>query len=136
MISKTAIHASLALALMARLRPGEYAGAAHIAEATGAPQNYLGKLLKTLATEGLLVSQKGFGGGFRLAREAKRISLYDVVEPIDHLSRWGDCLLGGGRCKPGSPCAVHHRWKKVREEYLQFLRQTTIADLADKKVAL
>jgi len=130
MISKTAIHAAQALTVLARLQPGEFAGAVNIAREIGAPQNYLGKLLKILAEDGILESQKGFGGGFRLAREPKKISLYDVVEPIENISRWSECLLRGGTCSPGHPCAVHTRWKKVREEYLQFLRQTTIADLA------
>ncbi|MEW6050609.1 MAG: Rrf2 family transcriptional regulator [Candidatus Zixiibacteriota bacterium] len=136
MISKTGINAALALALMARLAPGEYAGAAHIAREIGAPQNYLGKLLKMLAGQGLVESQKGFGGGFRLARSPKKISLYDVVEPIDRVSRWGDCFLGRKRCRDDSPCAVHHRWAVIRRSYLEFLNETTIEDLADKKVTL
>jgi Rrf2 family transcriptional regulator, iron-sulfur cluster assembly transcription factor len=136
MISKTGIHAALALALMSKLSNGEYAGASNIAREIGAPQNYLGKLLKLLAQEGLVESQKGFGGGFRLARPAGKITLYDVVEPVDHVSRWGSCFLGGGKCNEGDPCAVHHRWKAVRESYLAFLRDTTIADLASGKAVL
>lgn len=136
MISKTGIHAALALTLMAQIKPGEFAGTARIAKEIGAPQNYLGKLLKTLAGEGLLESQKGFGGGFRLARKPSQISLYDIVEPIDKVSRWSGCFMGRGACAPDNPCAVHNRWKKVREEYLQFLQQTTLEDLAEKKVEI
>lgn len=136
MISKTGIHAMLALALMARLKPREYAGTAHIAKVIGAPQNYLGKLLNTLSSEGLLESQKGFGGGFRLARPAQKITLYDVVEPIDKVSRWDGCFLGRGACSPTDPCAVHHRWKSVRESYMSFLKETSIEDLAEKRVSL
>jgi Rrf2 family protein len=136
MISKTGINAALALALMARLSPGEYAGAAAIAKEIGAPQNYLGKLLKVLAGEGLVESQKGYGGGFRLARSPKKISLYDVVEPIDKVSRWGDCFLGRRRCREDAPCAVHHNWASVRRQYLEFLKGTSIEDLAEKKVNL
>jgi Rrf2 family transcriptional regulator, iron-sulfur cluster assembly transcription factor len=136
MISKTGVHAMLALALMAQLKPGEYAGTVHIAKEIGAPQNYLGKLLAILAGEGLLISQKGFGGGFRLAHEARQISLYDVVEPIDKVSRWSGCFLGRGVCDANHPCAVHDRWKAVREEYLRFLKETTIEDLTEKRVGI
>jgi Rrf2 family protein len=117
------------MAALARLPEGAYAGAAHIAREIGAPQNYLGKLLQTLAQEGLVRSQKGLGGGFRLARPAAAISLRDVVEPIEHLSRWSGCILGRPECSEASPCAIHHRWKKVRNAYLQMLERTTIADL-------
>lgn len=136
MISKTGIHATLALALLAQLGPGEFAGASQIAKEVGAPPNYLGKLLKQLAEAGLLESQKGFGGGFRLAMSAGKITLYDIVEPLDKVSKWNGCFLGRAKCSEKSPCAVHHRWSKIREGYLKFLKETTIAELAQNKVTL
>ncbi len=129
MISRTAVHALRALAALAELPPGAYAGAAEIAEQIGAPRNYLGKLLKTLADAGLVESQKGKGGGFRLARQPEEISILDLVEPIDRVSRWSGCFLGGSRCSDNAPCAVHERWGKVRDLYLRFLGSTTLADL-------
>ncbi len=130
MISKSAVHAVNALAALAGLAPGAYLGTAEVAEHIDAPPNYLGKLLKTLAEHGLLDSQKGKGGGFRLARPPEDISLYDVMEPIEHVSRWDGCFLGQSRCSADAPCAMHSRWREVRDTYLQFLRQTTLADVA------
>lgn len=130
MITKTGVHATLALAFLAKLEPGAFAGASQIAEEVGAPPNYLGKLLKQLAETGLLESQKGFGGGFRLSRPAKKITMYDVLEPIERVSRWNGCFLGRSRCSEKSPCSVHDRWSKIRGEYLSFLKETTIAEVA------
>jgi Rrf2 family transcriptional regulator, iron-sulfur cluster assembly transcription factor len=129
MITKTAMHAVRALVALARLPEGGYAGAAKIAQEIGAPQNYLGKLLQTLAHEGLVQSQKGLGGGFCLARPPRRITLFDVVEPIESVSRWAGCMIGRPVCSEEAPCAIHERWKKVRSAYLDLLKQTTIADL-------
>jgi Rrf2 family protein len=103
-----------------------------IAKEIGAPQNYLGKLLQALAREGLVESQKGLGGGFRLARDARQISLIDVVEPLEHVSRWSGCILGRSECADANPCAIHNRWKTVRDAYLHMLRRTTIAELVAK----
>lgn len=136
MISKTGRNAAQALTFLAKLPPQEYAGAARIAGEINAPRNYLGKLLKNLAGLGLVESQKGYGGGFRLARPAKSISLFDIIDPIDKVSRWGNCLLKGGRCSPESPCAVHDEWKKVRKAYLTFLENTSVADLATDRASL
>ena len=130
MISKTARHALAALTALAELPDGQYTGAGEIAGDIDAPRNYLGKLLKTLADEGLVESQKGKGGGFRLARSPASISLIEAMEPIDRVSRWSDCFLGRAVCSGDSPCAVHDRWAEVRDVYLDFLRETTIADLA------
>jgi Rrf2 family iron-sulfur cluster assembly transcriptional regulator len=131
-LSKTGLHAVRALVALARLPEGAYGGAAHIARQIGAPRNYLGKLLQALAEEGLVESQKGLGGGFRLARDAKDISLLDVIEPIEHVSRWSGCILGWPECSEVNPCAVHDRWKAVRDAYLRLLRRTTIAELLAK----
>ena len=132
MLSKTGLHAVRAMVALARLPVGAYAGAARIAQEIGAPQNYLGKLLQSLADEGLVESQKGLGGGFRLARSAREISLLDVVEPIEHISRWSGCILGRPECSEIEPCAMHQRWKAVRDAYLRMLERTTLAELVAK----
>jgi len=130
MISKTGKHAILALSALARLNAGAYAGAADIAREIGAPRNYLGKLLKILADQGLLESQKGKGGGFRLSRDPAKISLLEIIDPIERVRRWSDCFLGKKQCRDARPCAVHGNWKIVRETYLRFLKTTTLASLS------
>jgi Rrf2 family protein len=117
---------------LAKLPEGTYVGAARIAQDIGAPQNYLGKLLKVLAAAGLVESQKGLGGGFRLVRAPRQISLLDVVEPIEHISRWSGCILGRPECSENDPCAIHERWKGVRDAYLRMLQRTTLAELVAK----
>ncbi len=129
MITRTGLHAVRAMAALARLPEGAYAGAATVARDIGAPPNYLSKLLQGLAREGLVRSQKGLGGGFRLARDPKQITLLDVVEPIEQVSRWAGCVLGHRDCSDETPCAIHDRWKQVRTAYLRMLSRTTVADL-------
>ncbi len=134
MLSKTALHSLAAMKRLAQLPPDQFVGAAEIAKAIGAPPNYLGKVFKLLAENGLLVSQKGFNGGFRLAKNVEDISIYDIVEPIDKVSRWGGCFMSGGECRDGQPCAVHEDWKRLREEYLNFLRRTKLSELTGRSI--
>lgn len=128
MISKTATHALKAMAVLAE-RPGEFHGAASVAERIGAPQNYLGKLLQGLIQAGVVYSQKGMGGGFRLARPPETISLFDIVEPVDHVSRLEGCYLGRESCSEEHPCAIHYKWAEVRDAQLTMLKETTLVDL-------
>ncbi len=132
MITKTGLHAVRAMVALAQLPQDTYAGAATIAREIKAPQNYLAKLLQTLSREGLVQSQKGLGGGFRLARLPKEISLFDIVEPFEQVSRWSGCILGHPTCSDEAPCAIHDRWKQVRGAYLRLLTRTTVADLVTK----
>ncbi|MBZ0258452.1 Rrf2 family transcriptional regulator [bacterium] len=129
MISKTGIHAIKALVALAELPEGSFAGAGAIAESIGAPSNYLGKLLQMFTREGFVVSQKGMGGGFRLAVDPKQISLLDVIDPIDHVGRWQGCFLGRSTCSDENPCTLHTKWKAIRNQYFEFIQGTSIADL-------
>lgn len=135
MISKTALHALKAVAALAE-RPGEFQGASSIAVRIDAPQNYLGKLLQGLIQSGIVSSQKGKGGGFQLARTPEEISLFDVVEPFDHVSRWEGCFMGKAACSAASPCAMHDQWVAIRNGYLKMLRESTVADIVAHRVPL
>jgi Rrf2 family protein len=132
MLTKTGLHAVRAVVELATLPAGTFAGAADVADRIGAPPNYLSKVLKTLARAGVVRSQRGLGGGFCLARPAKAVSLLDVVEPLEHVSRWTGCILGRPECSDVDPCPIHDRWKAVRGQYLRMLGSTTIADLVAK----
>lgn len=134
MISKSSLHAVRALSALAMLPPDTYKGAAALAEEIGAPKNYLGKLLQQLAQAELVRSQKGLGGGFALARDPASITLYDVVEPIDHVSRWMHCFLGGKECSDQTACVIHFHWLTVRSTFMRFLSSIRIADLIGKDV--
>jgi Rrf2 family protein len=135
LLSKTASEAVRAVALLAELPPGHYQGAASIARHVGAPRNYLGKVLRQLCAAGLLVSQKGLRGGFRLSRRPEAISLFEVVDPIEDLGRWSSCILGRGVCSESDPCRLHRGFSNVREDYLAFLRVTTVADVMAETAA-
>jgi Rrf2 family protein len=47
------------------------------------PERYLEQILGTLRRGGLLKSQRGFGGGYLLARDPSQISLLDIVTLIE-----------------------------------------------------
>ena len=130
MITKTGIYGIRAMLALAQVPPGESVGAARIAEVVDVPQSYLSKLLQILVRDGLVRSQRGVGGGFQLARKAETISLFDIVESLERIERWNGCFLGNAVCSDQSPCAMHCRWIVVRQDYLQLLRQTNLANVA------
>jgi len=130
MITRTALHTLKAAAFLAGDAEQQFHGAGEIARLINAPANYLGKLMQTLAREGILISQKGIRGGFKLARPARSITLYEVVDPIEHLSRFSGCFLGREECSEKHPCALHEQWADVRTRYVSMLRDFTLEDLA------
>jgi len=128
-VTQTSLQAIWALVDLAEAPEGIFKGSKEIAQRIGARPNYLAKLLQTLAREGLLLSQKGVRGGFRLARDPAKIALLDVVDPIDHVRRWTGCILGMTECSDASPCLAHDRWVPQKNAYIALLSEITIADL-------
>lgn len=129
MLSRSCVHAIRAVVFLASVPPGAYCGTSAIADTTGAPRNYLGKLLLQLSRRGLVESQKGLGGGFRLAQSPDKISLHDVVASIEDVTRWKECAFGGRHCSDETPCPLHERWGAVRTAYMALLMNTSVAEL-------
>lgn len=129
MISKSALYALRASVELAQLPAGTFATAAHIAEACGAPANYLSKILEILINRGLIRSQKGLHGGYALVRSSESITLFDIIDPIDHVSRLPECLLGRPQCSDTEPCPAHDRWRQLRGALTNMLATTTLAEL-------
>jgi Rrf2 family transcriptional regulator, iron-sulfur cluster assembly transcription factor len=130
MISRTGAHALKALVALQNLPAGGYAGAAQIARQIHAPSNYLGKLLRQLALEGIVEGRKGTNGGFRLAAQTSSLSLFDALRPIEHFDRYKMCLLGRPKCVGSDPCLLHEGWSRVRDQYLEYLKATTLSDIS------
>ena len=100
-----------------------------LAERTGVPASYLTKVLLVLNRAGLVEATRGTGGGYRLSKPAAEISLWEIVDPVDNVGRLDDCIMGMSECSEKNPCAMHDWWKRVRDDYLATLRQTSLADV-------
>ena len=133
MLSQTAEYALRALVLLAERPAGTSVRVGELAEALDIPQNYLSKTLHTLAGSGVLVSTRGKGGGFALARPADETTLLEVVDPFDRLGNRPTCLMGQGECSEADACAAHHTWKEVSARVQAFFQQTTLADLVQQQ---
>ncbi len=55
---------------------------AEVAARLGVPRRYLEQSLQALARGGILIAQRGPRGGYRLARERRRITVADIVRAL------------------------------------------------------
>lgn len=103
-----------------------------IAEKLDIPPFFLAKILQDLSRRGLLLSYKGRGGGFTLARPAGNIRLIDVVEAIEGTGFSDECVLGLPDCSDESACAVHAKWKLAKAEILSMLGEKSVKELVSE----
>ncbi len=134
MLSTTAEHALRALSEMAALDEGESILGKDLARLAGIPANYLSKVLWVLGSAGIIDATRGSGGGYRLRRKAADIRLVEVVELFDRQKPEQRCFLGGAReCSDEESCGAHQEWRRVRASYVDFLRKTTLAEIAGRR---
>ena len=73
-----------AVVVLVRLSKGEAVQTSpRIAAAIGIPEPTVAKVLKALASGGLVASQRGARGGYRLMRSLSAIAVSDVIAAID-----------------------------------------------------
>jgi Rrf2 family protein len=106
-----------------------------VAGSLGVPRYFMGKIMKRMAKEHLLVSSKGPYGGFTIHEETLNKPLYDVVAIIDGLSSFKSCALRMQECNSDNPCPLHTQIEEVKLRLKSILESTTIGDLlrTDKK---
>lgn len=82
-LTHLADYAVVMMTAAARREPCARLSATELSEDTGVPLPTAQKLMQKLAAHGLLVGQRGAGGGYALARPVSEISLADIVEAVE-----------------------------------------------------
>lgn len=120
--------ASLALHMMICLAdsPDQFISAHEIASALKVSENHLAKVGQRLHKAGLVESVRGPKGGFRLAKEAGKITLLEIFEAIEGHSAPAKCLLGREFCEREN-CVMGGLVESVNREVLEYFAKTTLA---------
>lgn len=129
MISQTSDYALRAVIVLAGEYNGQPLRAEVVAEATGAPRNYMGKTLNALVKAGVLKSARGPQGGFSLAVAPESITVARIIDCFVEPRTNPRCLLGNRPCDAANPCAAHTLWTQVNKTRREPFAITTIADL-------
>ncbi len=126
-------------AVMAMIDIGEHGAGrpvslAEIADRQDISQEYLEQLFGKLRRAELVVSSRGPGGGYQLARDAADIQLSEVILSVDEPLRVtrceGDAING---CVKGERCCAHDLWSSLGRQMMTFLESITLEDVVQKR---
>jgi len=101
-----------------------------IAAEFNASPHHLAKVNTRLVKAGLLLSTRGPGGGLTLARDPAKIHLIDIFRSVDGELTPSPCLFGQPVCRRRQ-CLFGSLIKDVTRQILDYLSQTTVADLVE-----
>lgn len=107
-----------------------------IAALGNVPESFLSKIFQKLTRAGVLQSSRGAVRGYALARHPRDIKVKDVVLAIEGADLFERCIFWNERCADTDPCPMHARWKPVRQQMVDLMEQTTLADLRRNRGAV
>jgi FeS assembly SUF system regulator len=133
-LTKKADYSLIALKHLAsrhRDRNNPAVSAKEVADTYGIPLPLLSKILQKLTKNGLLVSEHGTNGGYRLARDPMLISALEVIRTIDGPIILTECFTEHAQCDHSVRCSVRKPLRRIHEGILRLLGNVTIQDMLD-----
>ena len=108
-------------------RPDQTGTISQMSEATGVGAPYLRKVLDKLRAAGVISTQRGSGGGVMLDVDPNSLTLLDVVNAVDPVTRIERCPLG----LPDHVrlCALHSELDAALIQLQNVLASRTIGEL-------
>jgi len=128
-ITRQTDYGILLLSQMATHPMTEVHTAKHTAQQSHVPLPMASKILKALARGGLLVSQRGVKGGYRLAASAEHISLADVIQALEGPIGITECSFNPGACEQEGSCPVQSNWKQISLAMRDALDRIPLSDM-------
>ena len=131
-------YAVMAMADLAR-RQCDATRAVALAEIAARQQislSYLEQLFARLRRKGLVMSARGPGGGYRLAKTAETTTIADIVHAVDEPLRATRCTGQGKGCMlKGERCLTHDLWEDLGTRIEDYLASVSLADVVTGRLS-
>jgi Rrf2 family protein len=105
------------------------ASVTELVKVLGMPRPFLRKILQKLNSAKLLISQKGKGGGFRLAKPADRIFITEVMQIFQGPFKLNECMFKRKICPNRRACFLRKRLEAIEEFAVAQLKGVTIKEI-------
>jgi len=128
-LSKTSALAALAMVHLAEQQPEALLPARTIADHLGIPTDSALKILQTLSRRGLLHSQLGRSGGYRLLRDADEVTLLEIIEAVDGPVSHDLPIADNNSRMTDHVAALSRLCRDIGDETRDRLRAATVTDL-------
>lgn len=94
--------------------------------------SYLEQLFGKLRRNNIVVSVRGPGGGYRLARPAPQIPVSEIILAVDEPLDATHCS-GKGDCYEGHPCITHELWLGLTQTIYNYLAKVSLQQMVDSQ---
>jgi Rrf2 family protein len=133
-VSAKSDYALRALIELASRADGTAVSAEELGRLQSIPHGFLQAILADLRRAGVVMSQRGQSGGWRVARDPETVTVADVIRAVDGplVSVYG--LRPEAVSYNDSAKVLQHVWIAARSSLREVFEQVTIRQLADHKL--
>ena len=115
---------------LAKREGGQNVPLKEIAERQGISKKYLESIAKDLVGAHLLIGASGKGGGYRLAKNAQKISVGEILEVTEGSLAVVACLeTGAQKCPRAKSCETLPLWNEYNKLVHDFFYSKKLSDL-------
>ena len=107
------------------IKPVTLAG---ISERQSISLSYLEQLFSRLRRQGLVISVRGPGGGYKLAKSYADISVAEIINAVDEQIDATQCG-GHENCRDEGRCMTHDLWATLNSKILDYLAGISLGDM-------
>lgn len=107
-----------------------------IAAATGLGGPTVSKLLKQLARAGLVASERGANGGYRLAKTPADISAAAIIDALEGPLAITECSGRESNCELEDVCSVGTSWQQINLQIRRALAGISLTELQKQRPAI
>jgi FeS assembly SUF system regulator len=118
------------MTLFAGGEPGRVHSTRDLAKGARLPLPTVSKILKALARAGLLQSHRGVKGGYRIARDASRITVEEIIRALEGPIAITECIEEGSDCEIEGTCPVRGNWQRINAAVKDALAAIPLSEMA------
>ncbi len=128
-ISKMTDYAIMVMVELHAVR-GEVLSAQAVAERSHLELPTVSKVLKLLVKTQLVDSYRGPNGGYRLERQAKDISVAEIIAAIEGPIAMTECSVEEGLCAQEAICSLRGNWQRISIAVTKAMEGVSLAEMA------
>lgn len=103
-----------------------------IAAEEGISADYIEQIIVPLKNDGLCIGIRGVKGGFKLAKDPKDITVYDILAASEGVMKLVDCEQMDCQGRDKNKCATRPVWEGASKVLKDFFEKITLQELVDR----
>ena len=135
-INKKVEYALMALKHMYEKKPSELTSVKEICEKYGAPFDVTSRSMQKMVTGGLLKSEKGAHGGYKLIQDLEMVNFLDFMEMVVEPVTLVNCASSEYKCTLSSSCNVIPPMITLNNKMRGFFKTISLKQLLDEEIAI